>query len=133
LTGKGERAFEGWIEVALFREGPGGPMLGITVNHCGPLCEQQVFFLQHARGDWHDITAKVFQPLPEDSVRELFRAKFPGEDFAGDPPVLYRLPRRGTDITLVTQEAIAGREAVLARLFLANGRFTAAAPMPEFP
>ena len=47
-------------------------------------------------------------------MRELYRANFPGDEFADDPPVLYRLPRRGTDITLVTQEAIAGREAVLA-------------------
>ena len=63
LTGKGERTFEGWIEVALFSRGPAGPMLGITVNHCGPLCEQQALFPAHARGDWHDITAKVFQPF----------------------------------------------------------------------
>jgi len=123
LTGKGGRTFEGWIEIALFNRGPAGPMLGIAVNHCGPLCEQQLFFLRFARGDWQDLTATVFQPLAADMVRELYRAAFPGDEFADDPPVLYRLPRKGTDILLVTQEALAGREAVLARYRLQDGRF----------
>jgi hypothetical protein len=123
LVGRGGNAFEGWIEIALFSKGPAGPMLGITVNQCGPLCRQQVFFLRHARGNWEEITARVFQPLPKDKVKALYGANFPGDEFADDPPVLYRLPRRGTDILLVTQEAIAGREVVLARLRLKNGRF----------
>jgi len=123
LTGKGGRAFEGWIELALFRGGSGGPLLGIAVNHCGPLCEQQLFFLRYARGDWQDLTATVFQPLAADRVSELYHAAFPGDEFADDPPVLYRLPRKGTDLLLVTQEALAGREAILARYRLQDGRF----------
>jgi len=123
LTGRGGNAFEGWIEIALFSKGPAGPMLGITVNQCGPLCQQQVFFLHYALGNWEEITAKVFQPLPADKVKALYGANFPGDEFADDPPVLYRLPRHGTDIVLVTQEAIVGNEVVLARLRLKNGRF----------
>lgn len=123
LSGRGANAFEGWIEIALFREGPAGPMLGITVNHCGPLCRQQLLFLQYIDENWEEITGKVFQPLPVSEVRELYQAGFPGAEFADDPPVLYRLPRKGTDILLVTQEAIAGREAVLARYRLQDGRF----------
>lgn len=130
LAGRGGRAFEGWIELALFRAGPGGPLLGVAINHCGPLCEQQLVFLRYAGRDWQDLTAAVFQPLAADRVRELYRASFPGDEFADDPPVLYRLPRRGTDILLVTQEALAGREAVLARLRLRDGRFAAEVPAP---
>lgn len=123
LAGRGENTFEGWIDLALFRPGPEGPMIGVTVNYCGPLCRQQVFFLKFARETWAEITAKVWQPLPGEKVKELYRACFPDDEFADDPPVLYRLPRRGTDIVLVTQEAIAGKEIVLARLRLRNGRF----------
>lgn len=126
LVGRGDRAFEGWIEMALFRRGPGGPMLAVAVNQCGPLCEQRLTFLRHAGGEWLDLTAAVFQPLPAERVRQLYRAAFPNGESADDPPVLYRLPRRGTDILLVSQEAIAGREVVLARFRLADGRFRAA-------
>jgi len=128
LAGRGENAFEGWIEIALFSKGPGGPMLGVAVNHCGPACQQQIHFLQYREGSWQEITGSVFQPLPAEKVKVLYQAGFPDNEFADDPPVLYRLPRRGTDIVLVTQEAIAGREVVLARLRLENGRFMAASP-----
>ncbi len=123
LAGRGGNAFEGWIDLALFSQGPQGPMIGVTVNHCGPLCRQQIFFLEYARGTWAEITAKVWQPLTADKVKELYRACFPGDEFADDPPVLYRLPRRGMDIVLVTQEAIAGKEIILARFHLEGGRF----------
>ena len=123
LTGRGKNAFEGWVELALFSKGPSGPMLGITVNRCGPLCQQRIYFLQHAESAWQEITAEVFQPLAIDKVKELYCRRFPDDENSDDPPVLYRLPRRGTDIVLVTQEAVAGREIVLARLSLRNGRF----------
>ena len=123
LTGRGKNTFEGWIELALFSKGPSGPMLGITVNHCGPLCRQRLFFLQYTEGSWQEITGQVLQPLPEDKMKDLYRANFPGDEFANDPPVLYRLPRRGSDILLVTQKAIAGREVILTRWCLENGRF----------
>ena len=126
LAGRGRNAFEGWIELALFRRGPDGPMLGVAVNHCGPRCEQRLAFLRCAGGQWQEITGRVFTPLPEKRVQALYAREFPGDEFADDPPVLYRLPRRGTDIVLVTQEAICGREAVLARLRLADGRVTEA-------
>jgi len=126
LSGRGRNAFEGWIELALFRRGPGGPMLGVAVNHCGPRCEQRLLFLSWVGGEWEEITGRVFSPLSENRVRALYHREFPGDESADDPPVLYRLPRRGTDILLVSQEAICGREAVLARLGLANGRFTEA-------
>lgn len=125
LVGRGDRAFEGWIEMAMFRRGLGGPMLAVAVNQCGPLCEQRLTFLRHAGGEWLDLTAAVFQPLPAERVRRLYRAAFPDGESADDPPVLYRLPRHGTDIVLVTQEAIAGREVILVRLRLINGRFVA--------
>ena len=124
LVGRGDRAFEGWIEMALFRRGPGGPMLAVAVNQCGPRCQQSLVFLRCAGGQWEEISGRVFSPLPEDRVKAFYNREFPGDEFAGDPPVLYRLPRRGTDIVLVTQEALCGREAVLARRRLANGRFT---------
>ena len=128
LAGRGAHAFEGWIELALFRGGPGGRMLGVAVNQCGPLCEQRLAFLRLAPGGWQEITAEVFSPLPRETVMALYRKEFPGGESADDPPVLYRLPRRGTDIALVTQEAVAGREAVLARLRLIDGRFTTGEP-----
>jgi hypothetical protein len=123
LTGRGENTFEGWVEMALFNKGPAGPMLGITVNHCGPLCQQRIYFLQYTESAWQEITAEVFQPLAIDQVKELYRSRFPDDENSDDPPVLYRLPRRGTDIVLVTQETITGREVVLARFSLRNGRF----------
>ncbi len=126
LAGRGAHAFEGWIELALFRKGPAGAMLGVAVNQCGPLCEQRLTFLQYAGGEWLDLTAAVFQPLPAGRVRQLYRAAFPDGESAADPPVLYRLPRQGTDLLLVTQEAVAGREVELARLQLIDGRFRAA-------
>ena len=101
-------------------------MLGVAVNQCGPLCEQRLTFLQYAGGEWLDLTAAVFQPLPAGRVRQLYRAAFPDGESAADPPVLYRLPRQGTDLLLVTQEAVAGREVELARLQLIDGRFRAA-------
>jgi hypothetical protein len=131
LTGKGETTFEGWIELALFSKGPSGPMLGVTINQCGPLCQQQIFFLQYAQGNWEEVTGKVFQPLPADKVNGLYQASFANNEFTADPPVLYRLPRRGTDIVLVSQETIAGREVVLARLRLRDGRFILRSPAPE--
>lgn len=123
LVGRGDNAFDGWIELALFRRGPDGPMLGVAVNRCGPLCEQQIAFLRRRGENWEEITARVFAPLPAERIKELYRAEFPGDEFADDPPVLYRLPRQGSDILLVTQEPIAGREAVLARYRLQAGRF----------
>ena len=126
LAGRGAHAFEGWIEIALFRKGPAGAMLGVALNRCGPLCEQRLAFLRPAGAAWEEITGRVFSPLPAETVKALYRREFPGADSADDPPVLYRLPRQGTDIVLVTQEAIAGREVVLARLRLIDGRFRAA-------
>ena len=123
LTGKGDTTFEGWIEIALFSKGPSGSMLGVTVNHCGPLCQQQVFFLEYTGNSWQEISSRVFQPLPADKIKGLYKAIFPNDELAADPPVLYRLPRRGTDILLVTQEAIVGKEIILARFRLINGRF----------
>lgn len=126
LAGRGAHAFEGWIELALFRKGPAGAMLGVAVNQCGPLCEQRLAFLRPAGAAWEEITGRVFSPLPAETVKALYRREFPGDESADGPPVLYRLPRQGTDILLVTQEAVAGREAVLARLRLIDGRFRAA-------
>lgn len=123
LVGKGENTFEGWIELALFSKGPSGTMLGVAVHHCGPACSQQIYFLQYKQGSWEEITALVFQPLPGNRVKELYKANFLSDEFTDDPPVLYRLPRRGTDILLVTQEAIVGREVILARFNLTNGHF----------
>jgi hypothetical protein len=64
-------------------------------------------------------------------VQELYQAGFPSDEFADDPPVLYRLPRSGTDIILVTQEAIVNREVVLARFRIVNGRFILRSSAPE--
>jgi hypothetical protein len=131
LIGKGENTFEGWVELALFSKGPDGPMIGVTVNQCGPLCEQQIHFLQFRENECQEITGRVFQPLPADKVQGLYQAGFPSDEFADDPPVLYRLPRRGTDIILVTQEAIVNREVVLARFRIVNGRFILRSSAPE--
>ena len=92
--------WEGWGEVALFKNADGTKTLGVQTIGCGPGCEtESIFFVQYKNGRWIDVTSDV---LPEISQTELNRVlKCYKPDTESPAFAYYELPRYGTTVKLI--------------------------------
>lgn len=77
-----EGAWEGWVEVALFKRSDGTYIVALSQVSCGPGCSGDVMFLTYKKGTWTNVTKKVF-PVSPSSDEGYFK-----------------LPRVGTTIKL---------------------------------
>jgi hypothetical protein len=94
-----EGAFEGWIEVALFRRRNGSAVVVVGENTCGPVCGTDLSAYELIEGKLQNITEKVLPKITEDEVREIFRRnrKDPNAEMVS---FLYVLPRYGMRIKI---------------------------------
>lgn len=117
-----EGDWEGYAEVVLFRRPEGGWLLGIAVAHCGPACEQRVYFLEPQ--SWRDCSAEVF-PITRSQVAERFQKLGIRltEDYGEALPYLVILPRYGTTVRIIVQPEFTERETTIMKLVYTGGRF----------
>jgi len=94
--------WDGWGEVALFKNSDGSKTLGLQTIGCGPGCgNDSLFFVQYKNGKWIDVTKEI---LPEVGDAELLRVwkclnpKKTGEDTVA---AFYEFPRIGTTVKLI--------------------------------
>ena len=92
--------WDGWGEVALFKNADGTKTLAVQTVGCGPGCSTDtIFFVQYKNGAWIDVTKSV---LPEISQTELDRVlKCYRPDAEDGNAAYYELPRYGTTLKLI--------------------------------
>lgn len=96
-------AFEGWIELVLWRTGSGMDLIGECSTGCGPACFQSLTFYQFPDGIQEDVTDYVF---PGEEVYIYAMNKM--NSYIEENPVLndepntiwYDLPRYGTSVNV---------------------------------
>ena len=121
--------WEGYGEVALFKEPQGGIVLGMVLTECAPGCRQSVTFLEYApqtTEKWKNVTAAILPKLAKKALLEIYRVKKAKADEAyteEDLPVLYVLPRYGTTVTVTVDPQFTASPIVLAELAWRNGKF----------
>lgn len=89
---------EYYTTIAVFVKSDGGGIVGVDNRGCGPLCMQDIFFLDYQNGAWVDITAQVLPP--SDVVKARLTEKQKEKQVDPDAPSnpLWTLPRYGTSI-----------------------------------
>lgn len=99
-----EGAFEGWIEVALFRKKNGQAILLIGENTCGPACGTELYAFESVKGKMMNVSKKVLPKITEDDVVKQFRhvKKDPEAEMIS---YLYVLPQYGTTIKITNDES----------------------------
>jgi hypothetical protein len=99
-----EGAFDGYIEVALFRRKDGTAVLLIGTTYCGPVCGTDLEAKEYKKGTWFDLADKILPKLTEDRVRAKFRKdrKDPQAEMIS---YIYELPRNGTVIKINDDES----------------------------
>ena len=118
-----QMAWEGWLEMAIFRKPNKTYMTGIAVANCGPVCSQDIYFLEYRSKKWVDVTSNVFKKLSNSEIQKRYKKVF-GSSYGEDEiPVLYEIPRHGTTLWVVTQEAFTGKKKKLAGYNFKNGKF----------
>jgi hypothetical protein len=99
-----EGAFEGYIEVALFRGKEGAAVLLVGTTYCGPVCGTDLEAKEHKKGEWFDLTDKILPKLTEEQIRAKFRKdrKDPKAEMVS---FVYELPRYGKVIKINDDES----------------------------
>ncbi len=120
-----EGAWEGYTEIALFRNPDRSALIAITNVSFGPGPEQKIYFLIYDGKAWIDKTKEVFARVPQSQIAAAYKKKKDreDEDYGEAVPHVYRLPRTGTTIRVVTAPGFAAAEITLAELKWVNGRF----------
>lgn len=99
-----EGAFEGWVEVVLFRRRDGSAVVLVGENTCGPVCGTDLSAYELVDGKLEKITAKVFPKITEDEVRGKFRRNR-NDPNAEMVSFVYVLPRYGMSIKINDDES----------------------------
>ncbi len=94
-----EGAFEGWIEVALFRKKNGSAILLVGENSCGPACGTELNAYKMVNGKMENVTNKMIPTISEDELREKFR-RDRNDSNAEMISYIFELPRYGTTIKI---------------------------------
>ena len=115
--------WEGWGEFVLFKKPDKTYMMAVSILSCGPECNQSLKFFELNQKSWKEVTADVFKPVAKKFLSMKYVSLAGNDEFAESPPVIYVLPRYGTDITVVTQEDITGHKFTLATYAYTNGKF----------
>lgn len=120
-----EGAWEGYTEIALFRNPDRSALIAVSNVSLGPGPEQKIYFLSYDGRAWIDRTKEVFARVPQSQIADLYKKKKSREDenYGEDVPHVYLLPRIGTTIKVATAPGFTAVEITLAELKWANGRF----------
>lgn len=92
-------AFEGWIEVALFRNPDNSPVLLVGLNTCGPACGTDLFAYRLKDDDFVLSNESVLPKLDEEEVVAKYRRNVNDKD-AEIISYLYQLPREGRKVKI---------------------------------
>lgn len=120
-----EGAWEGYTEIALFRNPDRSALIAVSNVSLGPGPDQKIYFLSCDGKAWIDKTKEVFARVPQSQIATMYKKKRSREDkdYGQDVPHVYRLPRLGTTINVVTPPSFTSVEITLAELKWVNGRF----------
>lgn len=121
-----EGAFEGYIEVALFRKKDKSPILVISNTSCGPVCHSGVNAYTHKDGKMSDITDEILPRPSEPEINAIYnRKKKNGDDDYENyaVPLVYELPRFGQTITVKADQTFAPSDITIFKLDFKNDRF----------
>ena len=122
-------AYDGWVEVALFRKKNGDPLLVVAENGCGPACGTELTFFEFSNGKMIDVSRKVAFVYVENEIdNKLVRRYGKQEDtYYGD--VLEVLPRNGTTIKTVLENE---KEGLLFEIEWKNDKFVVKRDVLDF-
>jgi hypothetical protein len=121
-----EGAFEGYIEVALFRKKDKSPILVISKTSCGPVCHSEVSAYTHKDGKMIDITETTLPRPSEPEINAIYnRKKKTGDDDYGTfaVPLVYELPQIGRTITIKADQTFAPSDITIFKLDFKNDKF----------
>lgn len=100
-------AWEGWMEIALFRRPDGGDIIAVFTASCGPVCSIEKRFLELKGGAWADVTKKIFPEIASEKMNAVFEKKMKGKQYDKEAmAVNYRLPRYGTTIRIIVDPSV---------------------------
>ncbi len=100
-------AWEGWMEIALFRGTGGGDIIAVFTASCGPVCSTEKRFLELKGGAWADVTKKIFPEIAPERMKAVFEKKMKGKQYDKEAmAVNYRLPRYGTTIKIIVDPSV---------------------------
>jgi len=100
-------AWEGWMEIALFRRPDGSDIIAVFTASCGPGCSTEKRFLELKGGAWSEVTKKVFPEIAPERMNAVFEKKMKGRRYDKEiMAVNYRLPRLGTTIKVVVDPSV---------------------------
>ncbi len=119
-----EGDWEGFSEIALFRQPNGTPLIVVTNAECGPGCSQSTYFLEFQDGKWVNRQTELF-PLTRQQVVAEYRKSGQKtiEDFGDDLPYLIMLPRAGRVIKVIVQPEFTETEQIIMAFELKDGIF----------
>lgn len=121
-----EGAFEGYIEVALFRKKDRSPILIVSNTSCGPVCTSGVRAYAHKDSKMIDITDKTLPSPDEAEIKTIYdRKKKEGDDDYENyaVPLVYELPRVGREITVKADTTFAPSDITIFKLNFKNDKF----------
>lgn len=102
-------AFEGWIDMVLWRKADGHDLVGVAEVACATVCSQAVTFYDYGEAGRRTVTDEV---LPHEAVARhfahmdsLYLAENPTAE-AGEMVLWYELPRQGTSIAVAMNNDI---------------------------
>jgi hypothetical protein len=123
---KPEGAFEGYIEVALFRKKDGSALLLVGKTGCGPVCDTEINGYEMSGDELVEVTEKVIPFLSTEDGIDIYNRKKTAEDEdAEDAPVplVYKLPRVGRIIRVKADTTFAPSDITLYELHFKNDKF----------
>lgn len=99
-----EGAFEGYVEVALFRKKDRSAILLVGNTYCGPVCGTDLKAFEYIENELKDVTKTVMPKLTEDQVRAEYRRKVKDPN-AEMVSYIFELPRKGRTVKILDDES----------------------------
>lgn len=90
------KVWEGWVDLALYRDASGDTIFSESYYSCGPGCNAEVTLLKYYCGAWIEVTDSIFQLPAREELAKLY-SKATGKKDAGTPDILLEPhPDKGT-------------------------------------
>ncbi|MEZ5428866.1 MAG: hypothetical protein R2747_21655 [Pyrinomonadaceae bacterium] len=121
-----EGAFEGYIEVALFRKKDRSPLLVTSINYCGPVCSSDVSVYQYRDGKMVSAPEATLPHPDEKEINRIYRKKKTKQDEEPEQyavPLVFELPRYGRTIKVKVDSTYAPSDITIYQLDFKNDEF----------
>lgn len=121
-----EGAFEGYIEVALFRKKDRSPILVVSDTFCGPGCHSEVKAYIFQNKEAIEMTAETLPIIAESEVSAIYhrrKSKSDDEVEGNSIPLIYELPRFGRTINVKVDPIFAPSDITVFKLDFRNNKF----------